>query len=103
MHNNANATPRVGPLVLNEIMYHPPDLGIDEDNVADEYIELCNITTIEVPLFDPSAATNTWRLRGGVNFNFPTGAQVGSCSWSASIRWLIRQRSPPSARNTPFP
>jgi hypothetical protein len=66
----ANASPRVGPVVISEVMYHPPDLGAD-DNGRDEFIELRNITTAPVPLFDPNHPTNTWRLRDAVDFNFP--------------------------------
>src|SRR5207247_4776779 len=38
-----NAYPLVGPLVIHEIMYHPPDLvlgGTTNDNDRDEFIEL---------------------------------------------------------------
>src|SRR4030095_14932650 len=40
--------------------------------------ELCNVTTSAVALFDPVATTNTWRLRGGVSFNFPQGVTLGA-------------------------
>jgi hypothetical protein len=75
--DGANMLPKVGPVVLNELMYHPPDLDGTNDNVADEFVELYNLTTGAVPLFDPAAATNTWRLRGGVSFNFPMGVTLG--------------------------
>src|SRR4029078_5862070 len=68
----SNAYPRVGPVVISEIMYHPPDLPTG-DNVRDEFIELRNITTVPVPLYDPAFPTNVWHLRDGVDFNFPTG------------------------------
>ena len=67
-----NSGPRVGPVIINEIMYHPPDLGGTNDNSDEEFIELLNITASPVPLFNPIQTTNTWRLRGGVDFNFPT-------------------------------
>src|SRR4029079_11015318 len=51
-----NAYPRVGPAVITEGMYHPPDLGTN-DNTRDEFIELRNITTAPVALFD---GTNGW-------------------------------------------
>lgn len=63
-----NTGPRVGPIIINEIMYRPPDIGGTNDNRSDEFIELLNTTSFPVPLFD---ATNTWRLRGGVEFDFP--------------------------------
>ena len=67
-----NAGPKVGPVVISEIMYHPPDLAGNQDNATDEYLELLNITAEDVPLFDPAHPTNTWRLRQAVDFNFPT-------------------------------
>jgi uncharacterized repeat protein (TIGR01451 family) len=70
-----NASPRVGPVVINEIMYHPPDLGTN-DNFRDEYLELHNITAEPVPLFDPNHPTNTWHVRDGVDFNFPTNVTL---------------------------
>jgi hypothetical protein len=76
--NAVNSLPRVGPVVLNEIMYHPPDLPGPADNVGDEYLELYNLSTSPVPLFDPGAPTNTWRLRGDIRFNFPSGVTLNS-------------------------
>lgn len=73
-----NAAPLVGPVVLNEIMYHPPELGGTNDNTADEYVELHNVTTNAVPLYDPAAPTNSWRLRGGVEFNLPPNTTIAA-------------------------
>ncbi|MCX8157985.1 MAG: lamin tail domain-containing protein [Verrucomicrobiae bacterium] len=67
----ANAGPAVGPVVIAEIMYRPPDLGTN-DNSREEYIVLANITSQPVLLFDPASPTNTWRISGGVDFVFPT-------------------------------
>ncbi len=67
-----NAYPRIGPVVLTEIMYHPPDPASGVDDVLNEFIELQNIATTNVPLYDVNAPTNTWRLRGGVDYDFPT-------------------------------
>ena len=60
----ANAGPRVGPVVINEIHYHP-EVG------GDPFVELKNLTSDPVFLFDPSFPTNTWRLNG-LAFDFPT-------------------------------
>jgi len=73
----ANAYPRIGPVVLNEVMFHPPDIGTN-DNTVDEYVELHNLTTNAVALYDPAYPTNTWRLRGGVDFEFPGGVTLSS-------------------------
>ncbi|HRT09061.1 MAG TPA: hypothetical protein P5233_11815, partial [Candidatus Paceibacterota bacterium] len=64
-----NAAPIVGPVVINEIFYHPPDGDVG----SREFIELRNLTTVSVPLFDPVYPTNRWRLAGGVDYTFPPG------------------------------
>ena len=61
----ANAYPAVGPVVINQIMYHPVTGG-------DEYLELLNITDSEVPFHDPVHPTNTWRFGNGIDYQFPT-------------------------------
>ncbi|HXJ55797.1 MAG TPA: lamin tail domain-containing protein [Verrucomicrobiae bacterium] len=61
--NGPNAGPRIGPVVVTEIMYHPPPGG-------DEFVELKNISSSPVDLFDPAHATNTWRM-SGLNYAFP--------------------------------
>ncbi len=66
-----NAYPKVGPVVLNEIMYHPPGT-----NDTLEFVELQNILGSPVPLFDPANPANTWRLRKGVDFNFPQNTTI---------------------------
>lgn len=71
----ANVSPLVGPVVVSEVMYHPPDLlanGAFWDAPEDEYLELLNLAAQPVPLFDSQAPTNTWQLRGAVRFQFPT-------------------------------
>jgi len=73
----ANSGPRVGPLVINEIMYRPPDIGTD-DNSGDEFIEVLNSTLGPVQLFDPARPANTWRLTGGVDFVLPTNVTLAA-------------------------
>ncbi len=75
----SNALPRVGPLVISEIMYRPPDVLTNSaawDNIEDEYVELCNISTVSVALYDLNAPTNTWRLRDAVDFSFPPSVMI---------------------------
>ena len=72
----SNAYPKVGPIVINELMYHPA-----VSNDALEFIELRNITAAAVPLFDVSNPSNTWRLRKGVDFNFPVGTTIPAGSY----------------------
>jgi hypothetical protein len=71
----SNAPPRVGPIVISGIMYHPPDLGTNENTQA-EFIDLRNITTAPVPLFDTNQPPNVWHLRDAVDFDFPPGLTV---------------------------
>ena len=60
----ANVGPRIGPVVITEIHYNPvfPQL---------EFIELKNISSNAVVLFDAAIPTNTWRMNG-LGYNFPT-------------------------------
>jgi hypothetical protein len=71
-----NAPPKVGPLVVRQIMYHPPDLAGGVDDVFNEFVEIRNFSGHAVPLYDLNAPTNTWRLRGGADFNFPPGVSL---------------------------
>lgn len=61
-----NIGPRVGPIVLNEIHYHPSE---SED---DEFVELLNISDESVAFFDLEYPTNTWIFRG-IGYTFPAG------------------------------
>jgi hypothetical protein len=68
-----NAGPRVGPIVLNEIMFDPAPVIGTNNNTLDEFIELRNITPQPAPLFDPNFPTNTWHLAGNVDYVIPPG------------------------------
>ena len=70
-----NAYPRVGPVVISEIMYHPPDIGTN-DNVVEEFVELHNLTTQTVRLYDTNYPANTWRLRDAVDYDFPPNVSL---------------------------
>jgi hypothetical protein len=74
----ANAGPRVGPVVISEIMFYPPPNGVN-DNTVDEFIELQNLAGEPLRLLDPAHPANAWRLRGGVDFDFPTNAILPAC------------------------
>ncbi len=102
-----NAGPKVGPVILNEIMYSPPKLGLDTDTL-DEYIELRNFSGQAAPLYDPLHTTNAWRLDGGIQFTFPLGVTMPPHSYllvvsfdpigdPVSLNWFTnRYRLPPS-------
>jgi hypothetical protein len=63
-----NSGPAVGPVVLNEIHYHPAASDA-------EFIELKNLTGEPVKLYDVSCPTNTWRI-DGIGFAFPTNMEI---------------------------
>src|SRR5205085_7764921 len=46
-----NAYPKVGPIVISEIMYKPPNFQVTNDNSIDEFVELQNIASTNVPLY----------------------------------------------------
>jgi hypothetical protein len=71
-----NAGPKVGPVLISEIMYRPPDLAGGTDNQLDEYVELLNVGRSEVQLYDPARSRNTWRMRGGMKYDFPTNVSL---------------------------
>jgi hypothetical protein len=64
----ANSGPKIGPIVFNEIKYHPA-LG------GEEFIELKNITDSAVALYDPNFPTNVWKLEGA-GFRFPRNLEI---------------------------
>jgi hypothetical protein len=68
-----NALPKVGPVVISEVMYHPPDRAGGADDQDMEFIELYNITSNSVALFENG---NSWRIRGGVEYDFPSTASI---------------------------
>ena len=69
----ANSSPKVGSVVISEIMYHPATNGYAE------YIELRNITGSTVPLYDVANPNNTWLFTdedGGIEYYLPPGKTI---------------------------
>jgi hypothetical protein len=69
-----NAYPKVGPIVINEIMYNP--VSGDQNQ---EYIELLNISDSAVTLADVNVP---WRFAddsNGISFDFPPGTTMAPC------------------------
>lgn len=67
-----NAAPRVGPVVIHEILYRSPAAtGIEVES-----LELHNPGPQAVPLYDLLHPANTWRLRNGITFRFPEGVTL---------------------------
>ncbi len=92
----SNAYPKIGPIVISEIMYHPPDIVTPTnslDNSIDEYIELYNASSSQVLLYDPTVypfadgRTNTWRLRGVVDFDFPQNVSLASGAYMLVVNF----------------
>jgi len=73
---SANAYPKVGPIVISEIMYHPdwPE-GSSYTNDQYEYIELHNISAEPVTLYDYVTA-EPWKFTDGIEFTFAGDAPV---------------------------
>lgn len=66
-----NTTPTISnKIVITEIMYNP-------SNGRDEFIEIKNISSELIPLFDPEHPVNTWKIKG-FDFVFPTAVSLKS-------------------------
>jgi len=70
-----NRSLSLGPLVVTEVMFQPALVGTF-DNTRDEFIEIRNSSPQTVTLYDPAHATNTWRLRGAADFDFPRNVSL---------------------------
>jgi hypothetical protein len=64
----ANPGPKVGPVVIEEFMYHPPTNG-------HEYIKIANVSGSAIPLYDPAHSSNVWMV-SGISFVFPSGTEL---------------------------
>ena len=65
-----NAYPRVGPVVINEIMYNPPNYNQNE-----EYIELHNITAAPYTLYRLDKFL-PWKFTDGIDYTFSASPPV---------------------------
>lgn len=77
----SNTAPLIAAIIINEIFYHPPG-GTNGDV---EFIELHNRTASPVPLFHPTALTNTWQLADGTSFSFPTNTTLPAGSYALVV------------------
>lgn len=73
-----NAYPSVGPVVINELMYHPPTDG-------DEFIELHNMTDTSIPLYGLAHPATTWRFTNGISFTFPANTTLPPRSYALVV------------------
>ena len=72
LSNSAVAT---GPVIISEIMFHPPDLD-GANNTRDEFIEIRNLNDSPVLLYDPDHQSNAWKITNGIDFEFPPLASI---------------------------
>jgi hypothetical protein len=72
----ANSEPKVGPVVVSEIMYNP-DWPVDSPYTDDqyEYIELHNVTGEPVTLYDFEMG-RPWKFTDGIEYAFPEDPAV---------------------------
>jgi hypothetical protein len=73
-----NSDPKVGSVVISEIMYHPP-VGGSYAAEEYEYIELRNTTGVSVTLdrFDAGlSVTVAWQFTDGIDYVFPLGTTI---------------------------
>jgi hypothetical protein len=64
----ANQRPRFGPITINEVMYHSPDINA-QDDFTSEFIELYNISNASVDV-------SGWRLKGDIEFILPSSVTI---------------------------
>ena len=67
--NARNSGPRVGPIVISEILYNPAGAG------DAEYLELLNVSAAPVTLYD-AVKGKAWRISDGIDFDFPAASPL---------------------------
>jgi hypothetical protein len=70
--------PKVGPVIINEIMYNPPEGG------SYEYVELYNMTDSAVALEEYDNQQHIyvpWKFTDGIDFTFPPGISIPAHSY----------------------
>jgi hypothetical protein len=111
--NATNAGPKVGPIVISEIMYHPVAADVKKlisplsdtvfrnlvasagGNELGEFIEVQNISANSVALFDPQRPTNTGDCARRWTLSFRRISSWFRARWfcsSALIRWRLLPR-----------
>ncbi len=73
---DANSGPRVGPVVVSEIMYHPSP-PTDRDKTAFPDVSELDLEYIEIHNPGPGSVDLTgWRIGGGIDYEFPGGMSL---------------------------
>jgi hypothetical protein len=80
-----NAPHALGPVVFRRLRHSAPAGEI-------EFVELENVSSQTVPLYDPAYPTNGWRIEGGIGFTFtdPQAMPPGA-------RWIVANTNDPAA------
>ncbi|MGD0551133.1 MAG: lamin tail domain-containing protein [Sedimentisphaerales bacterium] len=80
-----NSYPKVGPIVISEIMYHPdwPASG-SYSNSEYEYIELLNASSSAVTLYDSTVST-PWKFTNGIDYTFPASPNAVTIAAGSKI------------------
>ena len=73
-NGGANPAPKVGPVVLTEILYHPSA----NVNPVVEYLELENISGQPISLWAAYDPSRTWQMRDAVEFGFPMNTTLAT-------------------------
>lgn len=72
---SANSGPQPAAVAISEIMYQPPAVGASGSS-DDEFIEITNLSDAATPLYDTAHPLNTWRIRGGAEFDIPANTSL---------------------------
>ena len=84
----ANAYPRVGPVVISEIMYHPAAGGTFYKEEY-EYVELYNTTNSTVRLYEPDIDVGQyipWKFTDGIEYTFPLGTEIAAYGYLLLVK-----------------
>jgi hypothetical protein len=88
----ANSGPKIGPVVISEIMYNPEFVHPDA-----EYIELKNISGAPVT-FDVAGVP--WKITDGIDFTFPVGTVLPAGGYMLLVKdiaaFQARYSAPPA-------
>jgi len=84
-----NSAPKVGPVVITQIMHTPETSGF-------EFIQIKNISAETVKLYDENHPENTWKVNG-LSFNFDQGTELTS---GEAIYLIANDASESSFRST---
>ena len=69
----ANSTPKVGPVIISEIMFHPGEMA----NASElEFVEIYNIGAETIQLGHDAETGGIWEFDGGVDMQFPISASI---------------------------